>query len=53
MSYEGVNQLIVRDEHAYYNRLKKDGAGSYARELEPGNYQFTTVKTLIDHFMIS
>ena len=51
--YEGVNQLIVRDEHSYYNRTKKDGSGSSARELEPGNYQFTTVKTLIDHFMIS
>ena len=53
MAYEGVNQLIVKDEQLYYNRRKKEGGGSYDRELEPGNYQFTTVKTLIDHFMIS
>ena len=53
MAYEGVNQLIVKDERAYYSRRKKDGSGSYDRELEPGNYQFTTIKTLIDQFMIS
>jgi len=53
MAFDNQNQLIIRDENAYYNRRKKDGNGTYPREIEPGNYQFVTLQTVMDQFMIS
>ena len=53
MAFDNQNQLIIKHEDVYYNRQKKDGAGNYARELEPGNYQFITLQTVMDQFMIS
>ena len=47
------NQLITVHEDNYYNRKIKDGYGLNRRESEPGNYQFVTLKTVIDQFMIS
>jgi len=53
MAFDNQNQLIIKHEDSYYNRLKKDGSGNYARELEPGNYQFVTLQTVMDQFLIS
>ena len=53
MAFDNQNQLIIKHEDVYYNRLKKDGNGNYARELEPGNYQFITLQTVMDQFLIS
>jgi len=53
MAWDNQNQLITVHEDNYYNRKKKDGTGSYAREFEPGNYQFVTLQTVMDQFMIS
>tara|TARA_R100001163_G_scaffold61239_2_gene51082 strand:+ start:902 stop:2572 length:1671 start_codon:yes stop_codon:yes gene_type:complete len=53
MAFDNQNQLIIKHEDVYYNRRKKDGDGNYARELEPGNYQFVTLQTVMDQFLIS
>ena len=53
MAFDNQNQLIIKHEDSYYNRKKKDGSGNYARELEPGNYQFVTLQTVMDQFLIS
>ena len=53
MAFQDQNQLIIKHENLYYNRVTKDGNDSYDRELEPGNYQFVTLQTVMDQFMIS
>ena len=53
MAFEDQNQLIIKHENLYYNRVTKNGNDSYDRELEPGNYQFVTLQTVMDQFMIS
>ena len=53
MAFEDQNQLIIKHENLYYNRVTKNGNDPYDRELEPGNYQFVTLQTVMDQFMIS
>ena len=51
--FNDQNQLIIQHEDNYYNRVIKDGTGLGDRELEPGNYQFVTLETIINQFLIS
>jgi len=53
MAFDNQNQLIIAHENSYYNRTKKDGNGNQKLIHEPGNYQFVTLQTVMDQFLIS
>ena len=49
MPWTDKNQLIVQHEDVYYNRHEGISDQFYNT---PGNYQFQTIKTIIDQFLI-